>query len=232
MGIRTLPGRPGRFPSTPACRSPTSKHRLVFDRLLINRRSPAPPPIATLSNRRSSCCEVADRGGVEERDHADQSVAHQRAAVFDFAVREPFTAKLSLAVAARRSAVGVEPGAGQVQVRRHAADDEVGEHPARNRVPAARRDRPVGSHVEIQPLPARVGAEETVERRAVAGLRQPAVRGVDEAVARVPQQVDARPHRRLRVGREAVPLGVFDERRRRPFGLRAGSSSSRGPMLM
>ena len=68
----------------------------------------------------------------------EQPVARQRPAVFNFAVAELFTAKLPFAISAGGTTVRVETGRRQIEERRHAPDDKVGEEPEGERVPAFR----------------------------------------------------------------------------------------------
>ena len=83
---------------------------------------------------------------------------------------------------------------------------------------AVAREVHVGSQVQIELLPARIASEETVEQRPIAGLRQPSVIGVDEAVAIVPEEVQARAGRDLRVEWKAVGFAVLDVRGLGPRG--------------
>ena len=82
---------------------------------------------------------------------------------------------------------------------------------------AIARHSDVGSQVQGELLPARITSQETVEQRAIAGLRQPSAIAVDEAVAIVPEEVETRAGCDLRVQWKAVRLAVRHERGRGPL---------------
>src|SRR6185503_19605904 len=77
---------------------------------------------------------IGNRRRVEECDDTKQIVARQRASILELEERELLSAKMPLGIAAARTAVRIAGGRRQIEIGRHAVNDEVCVRPYRQLV--------------------------------------------------------------------------------------------------
>src|SRR5262245_60830612 len=148
-----------------------------------------------------ACLLVRHRGEGREADNSKKPVPHDGSAILGFSVNQLFASVAAFLVSARGSAVLVHHGRGYIEVRCDAVGHQTGIGPERYSMSPVSRERNVGSSIDVQLLPRRVPAEESIERHAILPAEHPAASCADIAVPAFEHRVETYTSRLLRVCR-------------------------------